>query len=820
MKFSKICLFLIVVCGLLPPLARADLYVSTTGSDAAPGTKDQPLATLERARDLAREAHKAAGAPQRVILRGGSYFLKQPLVLAPEDSGLTVTALPGETPVLSGGQAVSQWAPATLNGKACWVADLSAAPPRAIRELFIESPSDPARDPSRPRTRLPKEGFYRFSSENELGKGDAWRIQPTSVKFNPGDMKAWDNITDVELFFLQRWYDCHNKLARVDEATHTVYFAPKAAKGIADSNNQPARYCLYNVKEAFDTPGQWYLDRPTNKLYYLPLPGETPGSTTAMIPRLAKLIEIQGAADRKVQGVRFEHIAFRHAETEVFDSGRQGAANIPGGIVLENAQGCSFFGCEFSELGCYAAEVTTGSADTLFVACRFENLGGGGVRANEGSEHTTVADCTFHKGGRLFLSADAVFIQNSARNRVLHNHIWDFYYSAIAAGWTWGYAPTQAWDNIFEDNLIHDLGFGQLDDMGGFYMLGTMAGTIIRNNVIHDVTSYHYGGWGIYTDEGSSGILVENNLVYRANNGGFHQHYGRDNILRNNIFALGANMELRRTRYEHINSFVFEKNIVYLAPQATNLDGKWLDGNYTMGGNIFYRHGGGAVDFSRRTLEQWQREGHDTGSIVADPMFKNVAGDDFTLQEASPALKAGFKPLDLSKVGPRALDPRQVALAQWPLPEEKPRVILEGRLTGMVLDKRRDPRVKGFEQTLALNAATPLEVTFALSNRGPLAAQGAVEFKIEPAAAATIDGAGVVNYDLKPGERTTAKLTLKTTAATAPRCRLVATPKGEGLVPTSLWINSPDRAQGPQKAKAKAQGPQKAKGTRKAAKKQ
>lgn len=100
MKFSKICLFLIVVCGLLPPLARADLYVSTTGSDAAPGTKDQPLATLERARDLAREAHKAAGAPQRVILRGGSYFLKQPLVLAPEDSGLTVTALPGETPVL------------------------------------------------------------------------------------------------------------------------------------------------------------------------------------------------------------------------------------------------------------------------------------------------------------------------------------------------------------------------------------------------------------------------------------------------------------------------------------------------------------------------------------------------------------------------------------------------------------------------------------------------------------------------------------------------------------------------------------------------
>lgn len=791
--------------------APAELYVAPGGSDAAPGTKAQPLATLERARDLGREAKKAGGAPARIILRGGTYFLKQTLAFTPEDSGLTVTALPGETPILSGGQAIANWAPATLNGKACWVADLSAAPLRAIRELFIDSPADPARDPSRPRTRLPKEGFYRFSNENPLGKGDSWRVQPESLKFNPGDMKAWANIGDVDLFFLQRWYDCHNKLARVDEAAHTVYFAPKAAKGIADSNNQPARYCLYNVKEALDTPGQWYLDRPAGKLYYMPLPGETPAATTAIAPRLTRLMQIEGSAADKVQGVKFEHIAFRHAETDVFDSGRQGAANIPGGVVLTNAQGCSFFGCDFSELGCYAAEVAAGSADNMFVACRFENLGGGGVRVNEGSEHTTVADCNIHKGGRLWLSSDGVFIQNSARNRVVHNHIWDFYYSAVAAGWTWGYAPTHAWDNIFEDNLIHDLGFGLLDDMGGFYMLGTMAGTVIRGNVIHDVTSYHYGGWGIYTDEGSSGILIENNLVYRANNGGFHQHYGRDNTVRNNIFAMGANMELRRTRYEHINSFVFEKNIVYLAPKAANLDGKWRDGNFTMGHNVFWRAGGGAVDFAGRTLEQWQREGFDAGSVVADPLFKNVVADDYSLQAGSPALKLGFQPIETAQAGPRALDPRQVALAQWPLPGEQSRVLLEGRLTGMELDKRRDPKVKGFERTLELTAGAPLEVSFALINRGSLEARGAVGFKIEPAEAATIDGACTVNYDLKPGERMAAKLTLKTAGATAPRCRLVSVPQGEGLVASSLWINSPDRSQPPRPAQ-KANPAQKGKG--------
>ena len=59
------------------------------------------------------------------------------------------------------------------------------------------------------------------------------------------------------------------------------------------------------------------------------------------------------------------------------------------------------------------------------------------------------------------------------------------------------------------------------------------------------------------------------------------------------------------------------------------------------------------VDFSGRTWEQWLAEGKDHHSIYADPMFVDPGRFDFRLQPGSPALKLGFRQIDLSQVGPR-----------------------------------------------------------------------------------------------------------------------------------------------------------------------
>ncbi|MBL7041997.1 MAG: right-handed parallel beta-helix repeat-containing protein, partial [Pirellulaceae bacterium] len=191
------------------------------------------------------------------------------------------------------------------------------------------------------------------------------------------------------------------------------------------------------------------------------------------------------------------------------------------------------------------------------------------------------------------------------------------------------------------------------------------------NNVFHDVLSYSYGGWGLYTDEGSTDILMENNVVYRVKDAAFHQHYGRENIVRNNVLAMSATYgQIRRSRQEEHSSFTVERNIIYCDP-AQPLGGGWSNNKYTLRNNLYYRPDGDLKFPGDLTLAQWQEQGHDVGSIAGDPKFVNVEEFDFRLQPDSPALKLGFKPIDTSTVG-------LVGPSDWvELPEKVERPLLK-----------------------------------------------------------------------------------------------------------------------------------------------
>ena len=223
-------------------------------------------------------------------------------------------------------------------------------------------------------------------------------------------------------------------------------------------------------------------------------------------------------------------------------------------------------------------------------------------------------------------------------------------------GFKWGYGPTAAHDNRIEFNNLYNIGRGMLGDMACIYSLGIQPGTVERNNLCHDVTRYAYGGWGIYTDEGSSQIVIENNIVYRTQDAGFYQNYGRENIVRNNIFALGQEAQLQRRRQEAHLSFTFEHNIVYwnqgkLFQDIWKKGPLFYDDQLHLDYNLYWQASGQPIQFVKESLAEWQKRGQDVHSLVADPLFVDPEHGDFTLKPGSPAAKIGFQPIDMSQMG-------------------------------------------------------------------------------------------------------------------------------------------------------------------------
>ncbi|HJN15925.1 MAG TPA: right-handed parallel beta-helix repeat-containing protein, partial [Armatimonadota bacterium] len=309
-------------------------------------------------------------------------------------------------------------------------------------------------------------------------------------------------------------------------------------------------------------------------------------------------------------------------------------------------------GCEVSQVGTYAIELVAGCDGNEIVGNDLTDLGAGGIKVGHDSFRTVVSDNEIAHGGRIHHPAVGVWIGHSGHNQIIHNNIHDFYYTGVSVGWSWGYAESKATHNDISYNHIYDLGHWLLSDMGGIYTLGVSPGTRLTHNLIHDVYAYAYGGWGLYPDEGSTGIVLESNVVYNTKTGSFHQHYGRENIVRNNILVDSLLHQLQRTREEEHVSFTFEGNIIYW-DKGPLLASNWSNGMFRFDRNVYWNHAGETIDFKGKTFQEWRATGQDTDSVVADPMFVDPENHDYTLKPDSPALKLGFEPIDITKVGPR-----------------------------------------------------------------------------------------------------------------------------------------------------------------------
>jgi parallel beta-helix repeat protein len=299
-----------------------------------------------------------------------------------------------------------------------------------------------------------------------------------------------------------------------------------------------------------------------------------------------------------------------------------------------------------------------GCSNSLVEHCYFHNLGGGGIYLGDilpltGIEHTqniTLDNNVIHSGGQEFPPAVGIWVGHSSDNEISHNDIGDFYYTGISVGWVWGYKPSLSKRNKITYNHIHHIGWDLLSDMAAVYTLGKSEGTVISNNVIHHIHAYSYGGWGLYPDEGSSNIIMENNLVYRTKTGGFHQHYGENNTIKNNIFAYSKLYQLQCTRVEEHRSFNFTNNIIVF-DEGVVLKGAWNKIDINMDHNLYWNTGGNTYNFNGDSFEKWQQTGHDVNSFIENPNFKDAPDFDFRFENNKSIQKINFRPFDFSKAG-------------------------------------------------------------------------------------------------------------------------------------------------------------------------
>ena len=660
-----------------PSTKEIVFYVAPGGNDAWSGSKPTrqgiqgPFATISGARDAIRQLKQKQGGSLkqsvRVLLRGGTYFAQKTIDFTDTDSGtktapITYQAYKNEKPIISGGTLIKNWTRVKVNGKVAWTTTLPQvkAGKWAFHQLWVNGTRAQ-------RCRYPKKGYLKVEKSPDVTPD--WTKGQSRFQYRQGDLKAWKDINHGEIIIMSRWLESRLPIREIDRQNRIVSFTEPTAIAIEAGNSESSgagTYYVENILELLNDPGEWYLDYQTGQIFYLPRPGEKLSNSQVIAPVLPELFKLVGnwKSQKFVEHLKFEGINFAHGEwyypnqTQATTppirrlnlSGGQASFYVPAFIYAQGVRSCSWKKCTFSHIGHYGIDFTENSSENEVTSCTFHDLGAGAIKIGSG---TVVSDgkqkiskCHIYDGGILFHSAVAIWVGKSSRNTIASNHIHDFYYSGISIGWTWGYGEKpDASNNIIQNNHIHHIGKKSngdgpvLNDKGGIYTLGIQTGTIIRDNLIHDIDAYNFGAFGIYLDQGSSNILVENNIVHNVKGYSFHLHSGRNNIIRKNIFAFAQIAQVLYSISEKGNkSLTFEKNIIYWK-EGKLLAGAWKDMNFTFDRNIYWNRGNRNLKFDDLDWRDWKDKGMDVHSRIIDPLFVAPLKGDFRLQARSPAFK-------------------------------------------------------------------------------------------------------------------------------------------------------------------------------------
>ncbi|MEQ6120952.1 right-handed parallel beta-helix repeat-containing protein [Reichenbachiella sp. MALMAid0571] len=553
-------LFLILAFGCSAPPNPYNIYVSSGGLNSNDGSINKPIASLHQAIKMSRNIKK--DQPINIWLANGIHRITEPLTLGTSDSLLNFRAVPNEKPVISGGMVISKWTKET-NG--LYSAQLTKDAPDEIRELFINKQRAI-------RARHPNNNYLRIAKAGEDKR--------TNFFFAEGDFPKVKNHESIELILLHDWsisrisvksidWD-HNQLTTVDWiGTKVLDFF-----NLTHWEEQP-RYFLENAIEFLDTPGEWYYDQTERKIFYYPNPNEAPEDIKAVIPVASQLVTISGnsktrqkASKITFQGITFEYTAWQipkegycGIQACMFDN-RQADNNswnwVPAAIELDLSSNCQFSNCVIRHVGGSAIWFRENTDNCTLTESHIYDVSGNGVNIGEGQKRKTdkngefwwqvtpeeathnftVSNSLIEQCGQQFYGAVGIWGGLIANTTIERNEIRNMPYTGVSLGWMWSPQPTPCRENTITGNHIHHI-LNKLSDGGGIYTLGLQPESVISNNLIHDVTvnAGRAESNGMFLDEGVTGVVVENNIVYNIAKSPLRFHRATTNIVRNNIFV-------------------------------------------------------------------------------------------------------------------------------------------------------------------------------------------------------------------------------------------------------------------------------------------
>ncbi|CAF1361613.1 unnamed protein product [Rotaria magnacalcarata] len=649
------------------------------------GTLENPFSTVEQARDYLRTIIRSSF--RRVALYPTYHFVKYHTLIFDERDHLTIYTtmtrdeqnriqssrktnfIELDFPIISGGIHLTNW----INDKGIWNIVVPASL-SAVTQLFVNGHRVA-------RSRLPATSYFTY--EKGLDNRTRLAYQGFIYRENQFDNITLSSTSTTEFIIYHSYTTSRHYFSKIFPQNRTVIFSNPCLSVIGNTSiikQSGQRFHLENVYEGMlNEEGSFYFDSITQILYYHPRKNESLQTTIIILPILETILSIIKVHQMEWNSIGIEHSAWMISKLNksIPIDGRAAADYLDKSIVavyLRNSSEIKFNNMEIAHTAGYAIQIDRNCEQITIENSRIYDLGAGGVRigirANKNKSKSSelikniiVRNCTVYDGGHLFPMGVGILLQRATINVLItENSIYQFFHTAIQIGWSWGYDESSSYNHSISFNYIHHIGQYLLSDLAGIYTCGLLNGTLITNNVLHDIYGYFLYDWGVYLADGTSQLMITNTIVYNTGSAAFTMIYGFNNTFQNNILARSSNQSdgalslYRRESLNHL-SFTFQHNIVY---DTVNESGRWIfqvqapdpfsSPLVIMNYNCYFNLYGNMMIFGlgRLVFSEWQETNHDTNSIIDNPLFIDADSqcNFFNLNIDSPAVKElDFKPI-------------------------------------------------------------------------------------------------------------------------------------------------------------------------------